>query len=64
MIQLTTNNNAVMPNVEHHSQRAGQNRETKDQRKERIIGNVITTVLSLIAAAIVGFIIWDQYFNM
>lgn len=64
MIQLTTNNNAVMQHVEHYSQRAGQNRETKSQKKERIVGNVITTVLSLIATAIVGFIIWDQYFNM
>lgn len=64
MIQLTTNNNAVIQHAEHYSQRAGQNRETKSQRQERIIGNVITTVLSVIAAAIVGFIIWDQYFNM
>lgn len=48
---------------EHYSRRAGHNRHTRSQIRRRIIGRFLFIVLSLIALAIVLFIIYDHYFG-
>ena len=46
---------------EHHSNRAGHNRRTKSQKLRRIYGNILFGVLSILAALIVLFIIYDHW---
>lgn len=45
----------------HHSHRAGANRETKSQKKKKMFANILFSVLSVIALAIVLFIAWDRW---
>ena len=47
----------------HYSRRAGQNRHTRSQIRRRMIGRILFFILSLIALAIVLFIIYDHYFG-
>ena len=48
---------------EHYSRRAGHNRHTKSQIRRRMIGRILFLILSLIALAIILFIIYDHYFG-
>ena len=48
---------------EHYSRRAGQNRHTRSQIRRRMIGRILFLILSLIALAIILFIIYDHYFG-
>lgn len=44
----------------HYSTRAGHNRTTSSQKKRALYGNIIFTILSILAALIVAFIIYDH----
>lgn len=48
---------------EHYSRRTGQNRHTRSQIRRRMIGRILFLILSLIALAIILFIIYDHYFG-
>lgn len=47
----------------HYSRRARHNRHTKSQIRRRMIGRILFLILSLIAIAIILFIIYDHYFG-
>lgn len=47
----------------HYSRRAGHNRHTKSQIRRRMTGRILFLILSLIALAIILFIIYDHYFG-
>ena len=48
----------------HRSQRAGKNRTTSTQKKRQIASNITFVILTLLAIAIVAFIVCDRMFGL
>ncbi len=50
--------------AQHHSKRAGQNRKTKTQIRRKVLGNLLFTILSILAILILLVIAYDHWIGL
>lgn len=57
-------NEMCHPNGEHYSNRAGHNRQTKSQKRRRLLSNLLFIFLSIIALVVIAINLYDDFVGL